>query len=261
MDLPPEPPRIELHGVVEVGLASTPELDPIVSIDLARLMTRFEAERYGGMVQVQGSDELELSLLDARLWVGDRQGLSLEAGRMKTPFSQDMQVGAPDMLLPTRPLIVGIAPRRDLGAQARLKLGERVLVRGGWFVEAGPVMAMDVSLSEGLALHAAGTLDGADLGLAWERGGTRVAVEGLAMHDKSGWQGGGALEAGKAFELGWLTLQPVLGWDTLAGSEIEHCGTVALRGMHEGITASVSYEALLGEKLEQRGRVQLQAAF
>lgn len=260
MDLPPEPPRIELHGAVELGLAATPELDPVASVDLARLMTRFTAPHYGGMVQVQADEELQLSLLDARLWVGERRGLSVEAGRMKTPFSQDMQVGAPDMLLPTRPLIVGIAPRRDLGAQARLKLGERVLLRGGWFVEAGPVLAADLALSEGLALHAAGTLNGADLGLAWERRGTRVAIEGLAMHDKA-WRGGGALEAAQAFELGWLTLQPALGWDALAGSEVEHCATVALRGVHEGFTASLSYEALLGEELEQMGRVQLQAAF
>lgn len=290
-DLPPEPPEIEFHSWLEAGVAVDQTGEGTVSIDLARLQTKLDHEGYGGMLQLEAKSGT-VELLDAVVRLGPTEGLSIRAGRFKTPFSMEFGVPAPKLILPTRLLIVSAAPRREIGAELRYVHGP-LDVQLGVFDSASPILitgpgvrpigSVDLTVAEHWHLHAGAATwlhggditDGpawdheSDLGVAWHHTGTTLAIEGLAARSVATeeWEGGvGGLAAHRIHA--WTTdLEPALGFDIvrLNGESVQRITTAANLHLDDWHAVTrLSWEAERhkgGEEVIQVARAQLQVGF
>lgn len=298
-DVPPEPPRIELHGWAEAGVSvamgAEEDAVPQVAIDMARMQLRYDDRHYGGMIQISAAGG-NVRLLDAVARLGAKgDGLSLQAGLFKTPLSLDFGIPAPKMVLPHRPWLVGAGTTRELGVQGRLR-GSAGTVWLGLYDPVSDltvtgrgvrtVVAGEAPVSERVLLHAGAStwVHGrgapdilgedapewdhmADLGVRYDHAGTVVAVEGLASHQADGplWQAGASVWAAHRFPVGGVELEPAAAWETATFTgEVHHRATSVLN-LHESdwnLVASLSWDVVLTEgPTAHIVRTQLQTGF
>ncbi len=290
-ELPPpadDGERLELHGWAEAGLTGqlgegAPGVE--MSLSMARLKARYDhGGRFGTALQIDAAGE-QVQLLDAQVTAGPSRGLSLSAGRFKTPISKDYLVSAPEQLFPERALLVDLAPHRALGlsAAATRELGGLVgTVSAGLFDPSTPTepaggllgtLAVDLAQRGGPALHlAAGRAPSGpydlytDAALSFEEEGWTLGLEGLGSHlPGGGWDGGAGAAAARLLPLGHseLSIEPAAAWDLLVeqGALVQR-GTAAANLHRDGwhLVQSLTYELeLAGPEHIQSGYFLVQA--
>lgn len=251
-DVPDPPDAIELHMWARAGYEirlSDADVEHGPYLGMARLKARLDhQDRYGVYMHISG-DGGQLRILDAEAHATLAPGVKIAAGRMKAPISHDFGVPVERMLLPTRALLVRLAPNRAVGAQltgtrelghlgarARVALMDPLRVDVEDLGGAQLVLQGDLHWDNGLFLHGAGAVwihekaalerDGVedvmnetlDVAVGFDDDDWTLHAEGLLARPltDAGWEMGGTLMAGHRMEVDHehhLTLEPVLAVD------------------------------------------------
>jgi len=129
----PSPSELQVHAWASGGyrMHSEQAEDSGFYVGMARLVANYEhgwqrSERPHAVhtfLQVEAASG-SVDLLDARLDYQPAPWLRLRAGRFKAPVSADYLVPATKMLLAERAMLVDLAPRRLIGAEAAVQAGK-----------------------------------------------------------------------------------------------------------------------------------------
>jgi hypothetical protein len=294
--------KVEVGTWARVGYRATPEHGDLSHgpyLGMARLQVRAsDAHRVSGFVQL-GADQGQIGLLDAKMRARLGERFILAVGRMKAPVSHDFLIPAPQMLLPHRALLVGLAPRRTNGVQLRYRAeGDAVVLttRVGVFdplapgaaVLAGPQLVGQVGVHthSGFFVHGAVAAwlhpkephaDTAALGAPWDRHADFAVcwsdrawtfhAEGLIATPiaRAELDWGATMLAARrvSVERAAIVLEPVISADARVSEERRLRGTVALNVHHDGwhLFETVAWEAtsLPGGHIGHRVLLQVQA--
>ena len=238
-------PVMELHAAAQVGLQvdagrSLGGIEEHLVLSFARLQaTTSEASPIGLMLQVDGSPE-GVARLEAPL----TEGLTLRAGRYKTPIGLEWLLPVFEVPFSVRTELTELLPRRRMGASllgtagpvaieagvfdpnGTLELTEGALLAGSARVE--PAEHLEILLSGGAWTHAAAPDRDAhappwarhlDLGLAYTGLGWLLHLEGALAASPGGLGTGGLATVGHRWHVGRIDLEPLLGWDGLVTPE------------------------------------------